>query len=183
MTDTSGLTVSVARRVRPGREKDYETWISDISRVAATFPGHQAVNVLRPSQATGGEYVIIYRFDTQEHAQAWENSPERAAFLERLDDLIEGDWSVKRVTGLEFWFDLPQIPAGATPSPHRMALTLIVVVFVLVYLINLVFGSWLALLPLPLRVLALVVLQVLLMTYVVMPRVTQLLKGWLYKKA
>jgi len=85
------------------------------------------------------------------------------------------------VTGLETWFDLPEVPAAKTPSPHKMALVLIVVVFVLVWALNLLLGPVMAGWPLPLRVLTIATIQVLLMTYLVMPRVTRLLKPWLFR--
>ncbi len=61
-----------------------------------------------------------------------------------------------------------------------MALVLIVVVYLLVLAINLLFGSWLAEFPLYARVALTVVGQVLLMTYLVIPRVTRLLQFWLF---
>lgn len=177
------VTVSIARRVKPGHERDYEAWISGISRTASAFPGHLSVNVLRPSEATGGDYVIIYRFDSYAHCRAWEDSPERAEWVARLADLVEGEAAVKRVTGVEFWFDLPEVPAAAHPSPHKMALTLIVVVYCIVLPLNIVFATPLGMLPFWARTLVVVVTQVLLMTYIVMPRVTRLLKPWLFGKA
>lgn len=174
------VTVSLARRVRPGREAEYEAWISGVVTEADRFPGHLGASVLRPRHP-GGDYVIIYRFDTYEHCRAWEDSPERGRWLERLDGLVEGDPQVKRVTGLETWFDLPEVPAAKTPSPHKMAVVLIAVVFVLVWALNLLLGPWIADWPLPLRVVVIATIQVLLMTYLVMPRVTRLLKGWLFR--
>jgi antibiotic biosynthesis monooxygenase (ABM) superfamily enzyme len=61
-----------------------------------------------------------------------------------------------------------------------MAVVLSGVVFLLVLSANLLFGEQLAELPLVLRVAILSIVQVLLLTYVVMPRVTALLKRWLY---
>lgn len=174
------VTVSLARRPRPGREADYETWISGVVAEASAFPGHQGASVLRPRRP-GGEYVIIYRFDSYAHCKGWEDSPQRAAWLEKLAGLVEGEDAVKRVTGLESWFDLPEVPAAKTPAPHKMALVLIAVVFVLVWALNVVLGPVMTDWPLPLRVLVVATIQVLLMTYVVMPRVTRLLKGWLFK--
>ena len=102
-----------------------------------------------------------------------------ADWLARLEGITEGDDDVRRGTGLEFWFSLPELPA-AHPSPHKMALVLFVVVYVMLTLINLMLapltGDW----PGPLRLLLTVLCQVLLMTYLVMPRVTRLLKDWLY---
>ncbi|MCW2309110.1 antibiotic biosynthesis monooxygenase [Rhodobium gokarnense] len=177
------VTVSVARKVLPGREAAYEEWIKGISAAASSFPGHMGLNVLRPSARTNHEYVLIYRFDTYEHGRAWEESEERAHWLEKLADVTAGETTMKKVTGLEFWFDLPAVPAAAKAPQWKMALVLIAVVFVLVYPLQLTVGAWLAGGPFWLRVLVIVVLQVLLMTYVVMPRVTALLKGWLFKPA
>jgi antibiotic biosynthesis monooxygenase (ABM) superfamily enzyme len=61
-----------------------------------------------------------------------------------------------------------------------MALVLLFVVFTLVLLLNFflspLIGDW----PLWARVFISVFCQVMLMTYVVMPRVTRLLKSWLF---
>jgi hypothetical protein len=175
------ITITVSRTVKPGREADYEAWSKEIISVASIFAGYLGVNVLRPARETGGEYVSIYRFDTYGHARAFQNSSQRAQLLEKLEDIVEGEPKIKHVTGLETWFELPEVPASATPSMHRMAIVLIGVVFVMVLAISYLLGPYMQSLPLPVRVLILVTLQVLLMTYVVMPRVTRLLKNWLYK--
>jgi antibiotic biosynthesis monooxygenase (ABM) superfamily enzyme len=61
-----------------------------------------------------------------------------------------------------------------------MALVLFVVIYVILLLLNVLLspftGDW----PYWLRTLLGVFLQVMLMTYLVMPRVTRLLKTWLY---
>lgn len=177
------ITITVSRKVKPGREAEYESWSKEIINAATAFPGYLGVNVLRPARETAGEYVSIYRFDTYGHAQEFQNSRQRNQLLKKLEDedIVEGETDIKHVTGLETWFELPEVPASATPSPHRMAIVLIVVVFVLVLAISYLLGPYMQSLPLPVRVLILVTLQVLLMTYVVMPRVTRLLKNWLYK--
>jgi len=179
-TEEGPVTVSVARRVRPGREADYERWVSGIIGTASGFAGHQGASVLRPGPETDNQYVIIYRFDTYAHSRQWERSAERRAWLDSLDGMVEGEAQVKKVTGLEFWFDLPEVPAQATPSQHRMALTLMVVVFVMLSVLRWLLAPVIGGLPSLLQLLVVVVVQVLLLTYVVMPQVTRLLKGWLY---
>ena len=174
------VTVSVARKVLPGHEAAYEDWVKGVSAAAATYPGHLGISVLRPSAQTNGEYVLIYRFDTYEHGRAWEESELRKSWVAKLDGIAAGPARFTKVTGLEFWFDLPTVPVAAKPSPHKMALTLIVVVFALVYPMQLTVGVWLGDVPLWLKVITIVVLQVLLMTYIVMPRVTHILKPWLF---
>lgn len=179
--DEGSVTVSISRRVKPGFEQEYETWISGVIEAAASYPGHLGTNVLRPGPATNHEYVLIYRFDSYSNCQTWEQSPLRNEWLDRLEQMVEGEQVMRRGTGLEFWFDLPELPVQKHPSPHKMALVLITVVFHLVLMFNLLLAPWLAGMSLWQRVLVIVVLQVLLMTYVVMPRVTRLLQPWLYK--
>jgi len=181
--DCGPVTVVTSRRVLPGKEAAYEAWLRRITQAAREFPGHLGVSVIRPSARTGGEYVLVVNFDSYVHQRAWETSPERAAFLEELDGIVEGEANVKKASGLEVWFELPDVPASAAPDRHRMTLALIVVVFFLVLAVNLTLGPWLAQLPLVLRVAVVVTLQVLALTYVVMPWVTRLLKGWLYRGA
>ncbi len=181
--DGQPVTVSVSRKVIPGKEAAYEEWLSGISKAGAQYPGHMGVNVLRPCDATRGEYVVIYRFDNYENARRWEESDERASWVEKVKPLVVGEARRKRVTGLEFWFNLPSIPVTMTPSKHKMALVLFVVVYTLVLLISTLLEPILGPLPTWGKLLVVIPIQVLLMTYLVMPRVTSLLKNWIYTKS
>ncbi|MGV2826826.1 hypothetical protein [Myxosarcina sp. GI1(2024)] len=86
--------------------------------------------------------------------------------------------------GLETWFAVnssasqPIIP----PPRYKMAIVTWIAIFVLIVIINLLFGSFLASLPMLLRSLVLTVGLVGLMTYIVMPRMTRLFSWWLYPK-
>lgn len=174
------VTVSVSRRVKAGSEAEYEQWIKEISEAGSQFEGHLGVNVLRPCDVTQGEYVLIYRFDTYENARRWEESAERKTLIEQVEPLVDGETVRKRVTGLEFWFDLPDVPVAAKPSQHKMAVVMIVIVYCMVLLLSTMFapviGEW----PFWMKLLVVIPAQVILMTYVVMPKVTRWLKGWLY---
>lgn len=176
--DCGPVTVCIARRVVAGREADYEEWVKGITAEALKYPGHMGVNVIKPTSASR-EYVTIFRFDTYQHQRAWEDSQQRADWLERLNGLVEGEDSVRNGTGLEFWFSLPELPMSH-PSPHKMALVLLIVVFSLVVMLNYLLASFVVGWPYFARVLLVVFLQVTLMTYLVMPRVTRLLQAWLY---
>ena len=77
------VTTTVVRRVKPGHEPFYERFLESIIAAASRFPGHLGVEVFRPDTASGGEYRVVYRFDTGEHLRAWLDSDERAAWLER----------------------------------------------------------------------------------------------------
>ena len=174
------VTVSISRRVLPGREAEYEDWLHRIIEAASHFPGHLGVNILRPSGKTGGRYVLIYRFDTWEHCEDWEASDTRARMVGDLDGIVLGETEMRRVTGLEAWFDLPEVPAQKHAPQWKMAIVLIVVVFVVVYPLQLLILPMTSAWPHWARTLTIAVIQVLLMTYVLMPKVTRLLRRWLF---
>lgn len=177
---TQPVTTLIARRVRPGMEARYEDWVRRIIDVSSTWPGHQSVDVVRPTPGSGGVYLLIVRFTNSEDQQAWQASDARAAFLNELSDITDGDTSLENINGLETWFTLPGQTVLPTPSKHKMAIVITVVVFFLVLGANLLFGNFLAQLPLVPRVAVLAIVQVALLSYVIMPRVTVLLHKWLF---
>jgi antibiotic biosynthesis monooxygenase (ABM) superfamily enzyme len=177
---TEAVTILVRRRVKPGREADYETWLSRLADGAArAFPGYLGAEFHRPT-APGEAYRSLFRFDSLAHLEDFERSDFRARMLREGADLFAADAVWDRMTGLEFWFDAPQGTRVPQPSPHRMALVLIAVVFLLVLILNLALGPLMAGWPLPLRVLLTVTIQVGLMTYVIMPRLTPRIARFIY---
>lgn len=178
--ETGPVTIAIARTVVAGREADYEQWLKDVSAEARSFAGHMGVDMIRPTSASR-EYVTIFRFDSYLHSRQWEESKVRQQWLARLEGIVEGDAEVREGTGLEFWFSLPELPVSH-PSPHKMALVLLVVVFVLVTLVKFILSTFASDWPTVAQSFVTVFCQVVLMTYLVMPRVTKLLQGWLYQQ-
>ena len=174
------VTIVVSRRVKAGREAEYEAWLNRLTHgVAQRFSGYLGAEFHRPA-SPGGAYRSVFRFDTLEHLDAFETSAWRREMLAAGAPLFAGDAAWERMTGLEFWFDPPPGTAVPQPSPHRMALVLIAVVFTLVLVLNLTLGPLMAGWPLPLRLLATVTIQVTAMTYVIMPRLTPLIARFIY---
>jgi uncharacterized protein len=174
------VTTTVTRHVRPGHEASYEQFLEGIISAASEFPGHLGVEVFRPPSASSGDYRTVYRFDTAEHLAAWLDSDEHAAWLERAEPHVLGPMRTSFVTGLETWFTLPGQPAAAPPPRYKMALLTWVTIFPLITAIVAATGPQLEQLPLAGRLAITTALAVPLMTWVVMPRVTWLLRRWLY---
>jgi uncharacterized protein len=174
------VTTTVTRRVRPGHEAFYEQFLEGIISAASRFPGHLGVEVFRPSSAAAGEYRTVYRFDSAEHLRAWLDSDEHAAWLERAEPHVVGPMRTRIVTGLETWFTLPGSPGATPPPPYKMALLTWVTIFPLITAIVAITGPLLDELPLVVRLGITTALAVPLMTWVVMPRATRLLRRWLY---
>jgi hypothetical protein len=174
------ITTTVTRRVKPGHEPFYEQFLNGIIAAAREFPGHLGVEVFRPESATAGEYRIVYRFDSPEHLRRWLDSDEHAAWLERAEPHVIGPMHRTFVTGLETWFTVPGMPATPPPPPYKMALLTWVTIFPLITVLVVALEPLVEGLPLALRLGITTALAVPLMTWVLMPRVTRLLRGWLY---
>jgi hypothetical protein len=177
------VTIVVRRRVRRGREADYESWLKRLTEGAARgFRGYLGAEFHRPH---GGDdtYRSVFRFDSIENLEAFETSAFRAGMLAEATSMFAADAAWERLTGLEFWFDAPPGTRIPQPSPHRMALVLIGIVSVLVLALTLIVGPVTAGWPLPLRVLLTATIQVGLMTYVIMPRLTPAIARFIYPAA
>jgi hypothetical protein len=174
------VTTTVTRHVKPGHEVFYEQFLEGIIAAATRFPGHLGVEVFRPASASEGEYRIVYRFDTGEHLRAWLDSDEHAAWLERAEPHVIGPMRSQFLTGLESWFTLPGRPGSPPPPPYKMALVTWVTIFPLITLVVLVLDPLLVRLDLVPRLAVTTAVTVPIMTWLVMPRVTRLLRGWLY---
>jgi len=174
------VTTVVTRRAKPGHEADYERLLEEMIATASRFPGHLGVEVFRPQRGSGGEYRVVYRFDTAEHLRAWLDSDEHVAGLERLEPHAAGPLRRRFLTGLESWFTLRERPGAPPPPPYKMALLTWITIFPLITLVVLALEPVLTELALVPRLALTTAVTVPLMTWVVMPRVTRALRGWLF---
>lgn len=181
-TDGAGgpLTVIATRKVRPGHEEAYEAWLAEIHGETRGFPGYLGAHVVRPAPGAEREYTSIVRFESLAALRAWEESDTRRAWLARLpQNAVEGDAQLTRREGMALWIT-PHAPAA--PPRWRMAVVVILVVYSLILLLSPIVGFLAAPLPFLGRLFLTVTIEVFLMTYVIMPRVTRLLEGWLFPK-
>lgn len=172
------VTVTVARRVAPGREAEFERWYDGIIAAACRFPGFLGAGVLRPN-AVGDDWHVIYRFADAASLRRWEGSSERARWLRRAKAFAE-ETGVRRVSGLETWFAMPGRTAPAPPRWKMAAVTLLGIV-PLVLLMNVLVLPVLKEWPLVARTLVFSGTLVSLMTWVVMPRLTRIFRHFLYR--
>lgn len=175
------VTVVVTRKVREGKTQEYEAWLERLIQQASLLPGYLGMTLHRPDpKATSLEYTSVFRFDSIEHLRAFERSDLRRTAMAEVIPLVEGDATWKELTGLELWFTPPPELVIPQPTRWKMVLILIVVVYLMVLsigqLVALVFGS----LPMQLRLLITIALEVTLLTYVLMPRITRAFARWIY---
>jgi antibiotic biosynthesis monooxygenase (ABM) superfamily enzyme len=78
-TDTAA-TVIIGQRVAPGREQDYKSWQQRMNLEASKYPGFLAAEI-NPPTAVQPDWIVVYRFDSVAHVQAWLNSSTRQELL------------------------------------------------------------------------------------------------------
>ncbi|MEG4070164.1 antibiotic biosynthesis monooxygenase [Microcoleus sp. Pol11C2] len=174
------VTAVISHIVRPGREQGYEAWCHGIAADARKFKGHLGVSTIRPHDHDHLEYVVILKFDCYNNLKTWIESDIRQEWIERLQPLIEKPEAIQTLTGLETWFTLPDKPMKAPPPRYKMAIVTWLGVFFTISILNRLLVPLLTGLPVLLRTLLVTGLTVPLLTYVIMPRLTQLFRKWLY---
>ena len=180
----SSEVVSVIRQeVSPGGEPHYEAWINEIVPVAETFPGHRGVTIIRPSEGSR-TYTVVLRFDALEHLQAWLSSAERQRLLEAIEPHLARTAVPEIRTGMEFLLTPPTL-ARPAPRPFRQFLLVLSVIYPLTLVVPPLLQPVYARVPfLDFRATQALVAAVVIvgaMTYVIMPRYTRIVAGWLYR--
>jgi antibiotic biosynthesis monooxygenase (ABM) superfamily enzyme len=178
------VTVVIQHDVVPASVAAYEQWLARIIPVAARFPGHRGVSVMRPP-AGSSRYTVTLRFDTLEHAEDWLRSTARRELVHEIETLLDRAEKVDTVTGIEFWFAPPPTAPQLRPPPYKQFLLTLSVIYPLTMLVPWALRPLHGLLPV-LRYawidrLLIATVIVGLMTYVVMPRYTRLVARWLYR--
>jgi hypothetical protein len=177
------VTAVIVRRVKPDRTLDFEAWASGMIPVARQFDGFLGTNVIRPRDSAHPEYVMVARFDTVDHLKTFMASREREEYLQKSEDMTEGEMSVQELHGFESFFTLPGTPvASAPPARYKMAILTILGLYPPLLLISTLIAAVFHGLPRPLLVLFSLLVLVPLMTYAVMPWITRLFQFWLYPK-
>jgi antibiotic biosynthesis monooxygenase (ABM) superfamily enzyme len=101
MSDDAAVTVTIRRRVKPGREAAFEDALREFIPQSLRFPGHLGVQVLCPAPGAAPEWVVVIKFRSRRDYDGFRNSPEYAQWRAQILDLLEGDPVVEEQCGLE----------------------------------------------------------------------------------
>lgn len=177
---SKSVALIITHTIRAGEEKRYETWLTEILSAVSIFPGYLGREIFRPVQGAR-TYTSILRFDCYDNLNGWVESDLRRSFVSQVADLLEkGDRHEIR-TGIDFWFT----PQGVRPpKPWKQFILTLSAVYPLSLIIPRLLGILFPFVPIlaqPLISGLLIAASLTaLLTFVIMPRYTRLVKWWLY---
>ncbi|MCV7302347.1 antibiotic biosynthesis monooxygenase [Mycobacterium barrassiae] len=96
-TDTAA-TVIIGQRIREGQEQAFEAWQLNMNREAAKYPGFIGAEINHPTELQH-DWVIVYRFDSIAHVQAWLNSATRQELLTKAQQYFDGPGTQQVIGG------------------------------------------------------------------------------------
>ena len=168
------IHVAITRKVLPGKEEEFEAALRDFLGQSFAHEGvHGAMMITALKEDGKNEIGILRTFADENERDAFYNSKLFKDWDAYASTLTE-DPVYRHLTGLEAWFRTP------TPPPRwKMAVATLCGVFPTSLFLAFTVGPLIQTLPLPLRLLIIAACMVALLTWVVMPLVTKVLKKWL----
>lgn len=127
-----GVTEVITTVVEPGREPEFLVWTEAIQAAQSHFPGYMGSFVQAPVAGEAPHWATLVRFATPAQLDAWLESGERRALLDRADPTMSR-WSSRRLAGgFGSWFG-PDV-AGASPPAWKQTAVVLLVLFPVVIL-------------------------------------------------
>lgn len=172
------VTLVLSQRIAPCDREEFLTLHKDGVERLGQFQGFLGSELLPPVEGVQDDLVIVASFASRADLDRWLESDSRREWLDMIGQLVEGERTLTVVGGFGGWF-----PAQATqsrgPKRWKQAIAVFIALFPTVLVITLVRGAIAPDMNVVLAVFVGNVLGILMLTYVLMPPLTYLLRGWL----
>jgi antibiotic biosynthesis monooxygenase (ABM) superfamily enzyme len=178
----AGTASSVfAYRIREDKREVFEDWRRRIFAEMQRWEGFLGTESFDALEAGEPEFIVVVRFDSREHLDAWLKSPVRKAFIREMRAYVD-DFAVRRIgSGFEGWFDTSR--EIAPPARWRQALLILSALFPVIMTMRHVLAPLFHVMPMPAAFLVLLACDIAILTYGVMPHYTRAMNFWLRPRA
>lgn len=180
--DAPHATIFATAFPASGKERQWEQTVGDLIRASNTFPGHQGSTLLKPDPNTTRNYRVLTKFDTDQNMWRWYESDQRHEIVSRLKQFEAQPAEIQHLTGFETWFATPRQSVAQTPPKYKMAIVVWIAVYGAVLPLVGFLKPKMAHLPTMLGSAVVAAASVAMMTWIVLPCLTWVFKGWLYPK-
>jgi antibiotic biosynthesis monooxygenase (ABM) superfamily enzyme len=168
------IHVAITRKVLPGKEKEFKDALHQFMGESFRHDGvHGASIISGPEGDDDREIGILRTFKNKAERDAFYHSEHFKKWEEYASTITEQP-VYRELNGLEAWFR-----SAAAPPRWKMALVTLCGVFPTSILLNLTISPFVKDFPLFIRLLIIAACMVGILTWVVMPTLTRVLKKWL----
>ena len=174
------IHVAITRKIKPGCEAEFQAALKEFFTTSFGHAGVQGASMLVPPPGSPSpEFGILRTFANTRERDDFYASPMFQAWEERIKPLIEGEAVYRDLNGLEAWFRSPHNP----PPRWKMALLTWIAVWPVSMIVPMALNPLISQ-SVPKIVFAGAVAGgiVLVLTWVAMPLLVKLAKGWLHPK-
>ena len=168
------IHVAITRKVLPGKEQEFKDALHQFMGESFRHDGvHGARIISGPEGDDDREIGILRTFKNKAERDAFYHSEHFKQWEEYASTITE-EPVYRELNGLEAWFR-----SAAAPPRWKMALVTLCGVFPTSILLNLTISPFVKNFPLFIRLLIIAACMVGILTWVVMPTLTRVLKKWL----
>lgn len=179
-----GASAVITHRVNEAQQAAYEEWLDEIGPACRASAGALDWHLIRPIAGYSDTYSVIIRYDSEHNLKQWMASENRQKLIAKVENLLNGKDSYQLKSGLDFLF-VPEAVKVLAPVRWKQFLLTWSAIFPLVTLVTLLASPAMDWLDLPqnrvFHTFVITGIVVALMVYVVMPRYTRLVRGWLHR--
>jgi uncharacterized protein len=178
-----GHTAVVARKINRGCEPEYEKWLARLASALHSAPGYDGMTAISSPDPQGSVKTLLVRFVSAKALSDWEQSTIRHRLAEDGNHFSKAYYQT--APGLDTFFSVPGSTFLSAPPRWKMCVLTIPTVYLLINVVLFLFllvpemAEW----PAQVRMIPLVCIMTLLLTYVALPGLSKLFAPWLFSRA
>ena len=174
------IHIAIIRRVLPGKETEFKDALRKFLGESFIHGGvHGAGMITSMPGGHARDIGILRTFLDEAEKDAFYASDLFKNWEEYAASVTEGVPEYRELTGLEAWFRAP----GSPPPRWKMAVATLLGVYPTSLFLSYALASFIQPLPIWMKSFVVAAAMVVLLTWIVMPTVTKLLRKWLHHKS
>jgi hypothetical protein len=176
------VSMLISTQVKAGQEEAFLHWQKRIAAAQARFEGFRGYKLDPPILGVQDNWVMVVRFDSNAHLDAWLSSEQRRQLLAQTAGFDAGTHVRKVGSGFESWFASKDGEAEAPPPAWKQNALVLLMLYPFIFL----FDAWVQRpllqargMPFWLALFIADAVGVPLLGYLLMPQANKLFRWWL----